>query len=161
MAKKKTKEEAPEKVQEQAEAAAENDYDALNEKYLRVLAEYDNFRKRTVRERESIYPEAKAAVVKEFLPLLDNLERALAAANEGESLCEGVKMVLKQMKDILKNLGVEEIKTVGEEFNPNLHNAVMHVEDPSLGENVVAAEMQKGYTIGGRVIRFAMVSVAN
>lgn len=171
MAKKKTEEEIAEtevkeeeskseETQEQ-ENELENKCNELNEKYMRVLAEYDNYRKRTIKEKESIYPEAKATVVAKFLDVMDNFERALNAAENKDSFYEGVVMVKKQMDEVLSSLGVEEIKAVGEEFNPVYHNAVMHTEDENLGENIVAQELQKGYKIGDRVIRHSMVQVAN
>lgn len=173
MAKKKTEEEIAEtEVEEQQsqneetqEQEQENELEKkcneLNEKYMRVLAEYDNYRKRTIKEKESIYPEAKATVVAKFLDVMDNFERALNAAENKDSFYEGVVMVKKQMDEVLSSLGVEEIKAVGEEFNPVYHNAVMHTEDENLGENIVAQELQKGYKMGDRVIRHSMVQVAN
>lgn len=141
---------------------AEEKYKALNEKYMRTLAEYDNYRKRSIRERESIYPEAKADAVEKFLPVMDNLERALEAQTEHDSFYEGVELVQKQLAEIFKNLGVEAIdSSKGTQFDPLLHNAVMHVEDENLGENEIAEEFQKGYKIGERVIRHSMVKVAN
>lgn len=135
--------------------------DDLNEKYMRTLAEYDNYRKRTIKEKESIYPEAKATVVSKFLDVMDNFERALNSAENKDSFYDGVVMLKKQMDDVLASLGVEEIKAVGEEFDPAIHNAVMHIEDESLGENIVAEELQKGYKIGDRIVRHSMVKVAN
>lgn len=148
-----------------AEISEEDEKDkeikALNDKYLRVVAEYDNYRKRTAKEKESIYPEAKVAVVAAMLPVMDNLERALNAAKAEDPLYEGVKMTLKQFEDAFKGIGVEEIKAVGEQFDPKFHNAVMHVEDENLGENIIAEEFQKGYKLGDRIIRYSMVKVAN
>ncbi len=168
MAKKDKKEEetieasSEEVTETQKEAPEENEeLKKLNDKYLRVVAEYDNYRKRTQREKESIYPEAKAEVTAKFLPVLDNMERALAAANETDPLYEGVKMVLKQFDEALKSVGVEYIEAVGQKFDPKFHNAVMHVEDESLEENVVTEEFQKGYKIGDRIVRHSMVKVAN
>ncbi len=168
MAKKDKKEEETieaskeEVTEEQKEAPEENEeLKKLNDKYLRVVAEYDNYRKRTQREKESIYPEAKAEVTAKFLPVLDNMERALAAANETDPLYEGVKMVLKQFDEALKSVGVEYIEAVGQKFDPKFHNAVMHVDDESLEENVVTEEFQKGYKIGDRIVRHSMVKVAN
>lgn len=133
----------------------------LNEKYMRTLAEYDNYRKRTIKEKESIYPEAKATVISKFLDVMDNFERALNSAENKDGFYDGVVMLKKQMDDVLASLGVEEIKAVGEEFDPVYHNAVMHVEDESLGENIIAEELQKGYKMGDRIIRHSMVKVAN
>ncbi|MGN1098490.1 MAG: nucleotide exchange factor GrpE [Clostridia bacterium] len=157
----------PEKTEEavQNEAApdeAEKKYAALNEKYMRTLAEYDNYRKRSIREKESIYPEAKADACAAFLPVMDNLERALGIETEKNSFYEGVELVKKQLDEIFKNLGVEVIEAAsGTAFDPQLHNAVMHVEDDSLGESVIVEELQKGYKIGDRIIRHSMVKVAN
>lgn len=150
---------------EETVAEEENEFEKkwqdVNEKYMRTLAEYDNYRKRTIKEKESIYPEAKAVVVEKFLPVMDNFQRALDSAEEKNPFYEGVAMVKKQMDEVLTALGVEEIKAVGEEFNPELHNAVMHVDDEEAGENIIVEEFQKGYKIGDRVIRHSMVKVAN
>ncbi len=159
-----TVEEATEEAVE-AEVAEENEAEkeikALNDKYLRVVAEYDNYRKRTAKEKEAIYPEAKVSVVAEILPIIDNLERALSAAKADDPLFEGVKMILKQFEDALKNIGVEAICAVGEQFDPKFHNAVMHIDDDSYGENEIVEEFQKGYKLGDRIIRYSMVKVAN
>ena len=152
-------------VTEEAPLEEENEYEKkyndVNEKYLRTLAEYDNYRKRTIKEKESIYPEAKAVVIEKFLPVLDNFQRAIESAENKDAFYEGVVMLKKQMDDVLATLGVEEIKAVGEEFNPEVHNAVMHVEDEDAGENIIVEEFQRGYKIGDRVIRHSMVKVAN
>lgn len=146
---------------EEAENEFEKKYNDVNEKYLRTLAEYDNYRKRTIKEKESIYPEAKAVVVEKFLPVLDNFQRAIDSAENKDAFYEGVVMLKKQMDEVIGALGVEEIKAVGEEFNPELHNAVMHMDDEEAGENIIVEEFQKGYKIGDRVIRHSMVKVAN
>lgn len=154
-----------EEVTEEAPLEEENEfekkYNDVNEKYLRTLAEYDNYRKRTIKEKESIYPEAKAVVIEKFLPVLDNFQRAIESAENKDSFYDGVVMLKKQMDEVLGALGVEEIKAVGEEFNPEVHNAVMHVEDEEAGENIIVEEFQRGYKIGDRVIRHSMVKVAN
>lgn len=154
-----------EEVTEEAPLEEENEfekkYNDVNEKYLRTLAEYDNYRKRTIKEKESIYPEAKAVVIEKFLPVLDNFQRAIDSAENKDAFYEGVVMLKKQMDEVLSALGVEEIKAVGEEFNPEFHNAVMHVEYEEAGENIIVEEFQKGYKIGDRVIRHSMVKVAN
>ncbi|MBQ8392095.1 MAG: nucleotide exchange factor GrpE [Clostridia bacterium] len=154
-----------EEVTEEAPLEEENEfekkYNDVNEKYLRTLAEYDNYRKRTIKEKESIYPEAKAVVVEKFLPVLDNFQRAIDSAENKDAFYEGVVMLKKQMDEVLGALGVEEIKAVGEEFNPEFHNAVMHVDDEEAGENIIVEEFQKGYKIGDRVVRHSMVKVAN
>lgn len=135
---------------------------ALNDKYLRLCAEYDNFKKRTVREKEAIYVDAAADAIKELLPVMDNLKRAIDSISDKESdIYKGVEMVYKQTEEIFKKLGVCETKAVGEEFNPELHNAVMHIEDENITENTVVEEFQKGYTYKDKVLRYSMVKVAN
>ena len=146
---------------EECENEFEKKYNDVNEKYLRTLAEYDNYRKRTIKEKESIYPEAKAVVVEKFLPVMDNFQRAIDSAENKDAFFDGVVMLKKQMDEVFTALGVEEIKAVGEEFNPELHNAVMHIEDEEAGENIIVEEFQKGYKIGERIIRHSMVKVAN
>jgi molecular chaperone GrpE len=133
---------------------------AAEDKYLRLAAEYDNFRKRTAKERENLFADVYADALAVFLPVLDNLERA-AAYGDGESVAKGVSMTLKSINDALEKLGVTEIEAEGQPFDPNLHNAVLHVEDESLGEGVVAEVLQKGYRKGERILRYAMVKVAN
>ena len=153
--------------QEQAEAQPQQPdpvQDALlqeQNKFLRLAAEYDNYRKRTAKEKESIWADAKASVVASFLPVYDNLERALKQDTADEAYKKGVEMTMNQLKEILSKLGITEIPALGQPFDPKLHNAVMHVEDESLGENVVAAVFQAGFQCGEKVIRFAMVQVAN
>ena len=139
-------------------------YDELNDKYLRVLAEYDNFKKRTVREKEAIYSDSVADTVKALLPVLDNFERALKLTGENDvnsDFQKGIEMIYNQTVETFEKLGVKQIESVGLEFNPELHNAVMHIEDETLGENIVAEEFQKGYTYRDKVIRYSMVKVAN
>ena len=150
-----------ESIEEAPENEFEKKYNDVNEKYMRTLAEYDNYRKRTIKEKERIYPEAKAVVVEKFLPVMDNFERALDSAENKDAFYEGIVMLKKQMDDVLTALGVEEIKAVGEVFNPELHNAVMHIDDEAAGENIIVEEFQKGYKIGDRVVRHSMVKVAN
>lgn len=133
----------------------------MKDKYMRTLAEYDNYRKRSMKEKESIYPEAKAVVVEKFIPLIDNFDRAIESAENKDSFYDGVLMVKKLFDEVFEGLGVEEIKAVGEPFDPNLHNAVMHCEDETVGENTIVEEFQKGYKIGDRVLRYSMVKVAN
>lgn len=135
---------------------------AQKEQMLRTLAEYDNYRKRTEKEKTAIYSDATADVVAKFLPVTDNLTRALEQENCSlEDLRKGVEMVNNQMIDALSNLGIAVMGEVGEPFNPDYHNAVSHIEDEKLGENVVAAVFQKGYRIGDKIVRHAMVQVAN
>ena len=128
------------------------------DKYLRVLAEYDNFRKRTLKERDSIYAEAYMEAVKQLLPVIDNIERALEYAND-ESTKKGVELIVSSVHTTLEKMGVKAIET--KTFDPNLHNAVMHVDDEALGEGEIVEVFQKGYVLGERVIRYAMVKVAN
>ena len=131
------------------------------DKFLRLAAEYDNYRRRTAKEKESIWSEAKADAAVAFLPVYDNLERALKQETADEAFKKGVEMTMTQLKEILAKLGIEEIPALGETFDPNLHNAVMHVEDESAGENTIVDVFQAGFKSGDKVIRFAMVKVAN
>lgn len=131
------------------------------DKYLRLAAEYDNYRRRTTKEKESIWSDAKADTATAFLPVYDNLERALKQESADEAFKKGVEMTMTQLKTVLEKLGVTEIPALGQPFDPALHNAVMHVEDESLGENTVAEVFQTGFRLGEKVIRFAMVKVAN
>lgn len=132
------------------------------EQYQRLLAEYDNFKKRTIKEKEAIYTDSVKDTVAELLPVIDNLVRAVDAFSDKEcEECRGVAMVLRQTEEIFAKLGVSEIKSVGEKFNPEFHNAVMHVEDDSFDESTVVEEFQKGYIYKDKVIRYSMVKVAN
>ena len=131
------------------------------DKYLRLAAEYDNYRRRTTREKESIWNDAKAEAAVAFLPVYDNLERALKQETADEAYKKGVEMTMTQLKSVLEKLGITEIDALGKPFDPALHNAVMHVEDENLGENTVAEVFQAGFMLGEKVIRFAMVKVAN
>jgi len=142
-------------------AAANEKLKDLNDRYLRLLAEYDNFRKRSQKEREAAYTDTVCQVLADLLPVLDNLERAMEAPTQDEAYKKGVEMTLKQFQDALSKLGVSEIDALGRPFDPALHNAVMHVEDGRCGENAVAEVFQKGYARCDRVIRHAMVKVAN
>lgn len=139
----------------------EEKYNAERDAHLRIAAEYDNFRKRTVKEKDAAYGNGKADAVSKILPVYDNLERALNQPTEDAAYKKGVEMTMTELVKILNGLGVEIFGTVGETFDPNLHNAVMHTEDESLGENVLAQVFQKGFKIGDKVVRFAMVQVAN
>ena len=133
----------------------------LNDKYMRLIAEYDNYRKRSQKEKDAIYPDAVAATVEKFLPLSDNFERAMSFECKDEEFKKGMVMIENSLSDIFKGLNVESIGEAGEQFDPNMHNAVMHIDDESLGENVITDVFQKGYKIGDKIIRFAMVKVAN
>ena len=145
-----------------AELEALKDQTAQQEdKYLRLAAEYDNYRRRTAKEKESIWADVKAETAAAFLPVYDNLERALKQESSDEAFKKGVEMTMNQLKEVLSKLGIAEIPALGQPFDPNLHNAVMHVEDENLGENTVAEVFQAGFTLGEKVIRFAMVKVAN
>ena len=154
---------AEEQVQPEAETAPEVPAEqAADDKYLRLAAEYDNYRKRTAKEKDNIYQDAKADTVKAFLAVYDNLERAAnSAGGEDSPHKKGLEMIFNQYKEILKGLGVEEIEAQGKEFDPELHNAVMHIDDENLGENVVAQVFQAGFKMGDKVIRYAIVQVAN
>ena len=138
----------------------ENEAIASKDRLLRTMAEYENFRKRTVKEKEGIYTDACADVLKEVLPVLDNLERALSVEGCGEDLRTGVEMTVRQFNDAFIKLGVEELSPEGE-FDPNLHNAVMHVEDEQYGNNEIVEVFQKGYKRANKVLRHSMVKVAN
>ena len=147
-----------ERLSEELEKA-KADLAALNDKYLRMMAEYDNFRKRSGKEREGVYADAYGEALAAILPVMDNLERALAFS-EGETLTQGVKMTLRQFEDALKRLGVESFGKRGDAFDPKIHNAIMQTEDEELGENQIAEVLQKGYSKGDKIIRHAMVEVA-
>jgi len=148
-----------------AEPSAEEAHKAAlreqEDKYLRLLAEYDNYRKRSQKEKETAWTTAKADTAKEFLPVYDNLERALKQETADEAYAKGVQMIMTQFKTTLEKLGIQEIPALGETFDPNLHNAVMHIDDENLGENVVAEVFQTGFQTGDKIIRHAMVKVAN
>ena len=131
------------------------------EKYLRLAAEYDNFRKRTAKEKEAIWNDAKADAALAFLPVYDNLERALKQETADEAYKKGVEMTMNQLKTVLEKLGITEIEALGQPFDPTIHNAVMHIEDENFGENTVAEVFQAGFRLGDKVVRFAMVKVAN
>ena len=162
-------EEVVEEVTETAEAVEETPavneweakYNAERDAHLRVAAEYDNFRKRTIKEKEASYGNGKADAVAKMLPVYDNLERALNQPTEDAAYKKGVEMTMTQLVGILNGLGVEIFGEAGETFDPNMHNAVMHIEDESLGENTIAQVFQKGFKIGEKIVRFAMVQVAN
>ena len=139
----------------------EEKYNAERDAHLRIAAEYDNFRKRTVKEKEASYGNGKADAVAKMLPIYDNLERALNQPTEDAAYKKGVEMTMNELVKIFTNLGVEIFGNVGDEFDPNLHNAVMHIDSEELGENVIAQVFQKGFKIGEKVVRFAMVQVAN
>ena len=151
----------PASVESESPEAFQNELATERDKYLRLAAEYDNYRKRSAKEREMIYNDARTDVISKLLPVYDNLERALKMECTDESYYKGVEMIMTQLTKTLNDLGVQEIPAVGEPFDPNRHNAVMSVENPELGENTVAEEYQKGFILGDRVIRFSTVVVAN
>ena len=139
----------------------EEKYNTERDAHLRLAAEYDNFRKRTVKEKEASYGNGKADAVAKLLPVYDNLERALNQPTEDAAYKKGVELTMTELVKIFTGLGVEIFGEVGESFDPNLHNAVMHIENEELGENVISQVFQKGFKIGEKVVRFAMVQVAN
>ena len=139
----------------------EEKYNAEHDAHLRLAAEYDNFRKRTIKEKEASYGNGKADAVAKMLPVYDNLERALNQETTDAAFKKGVEMTMAELVKIFTALGVEIFGNVGDQFDPNLHNAVMHIENEDLGENSITAVFQKGFKIGDKVVRFAMVQVAN
>ena len=157
---KESKEQQPEKNKEQ-EMVSKQDYDELEDRYKRILAEFENFKKRSSKERESLYNSILSDIVEVILPVVDNLENAAKVETKDANYKQGVELVLKQLKDVLKSKGIEEIKTIGETFDPELHEAVSSIQDENLGEKEIAQEYRKGYKIGTRVIRHSMVVVAN
>ena len=141
-----------------------NELSEANDKYLRLLAEYDNFKKRTAKEKEAIYTDSVGETVTALLPIIDNFERAIASFGEEDKQSEfykGVEMIYNQTIDAFTKLGVSEIKALGEEFNPEFHNAVMHIEDETVADNTIVEQFQKGYIYRDKVIRYSMVKVAN
>ena len=165
MSKKNDKDKAREQEEtaeaELVETAAPAASADTSDKLLRLMAEFDNSKKRSVKERENIYTDVRVDTVTRFLPVYDNLKRALEAETGDEAYKKGVELTFQQLTDVFKSLGVEEIPAEGETFDPALHNAVAHVEDESAGENVIVQELQKGFKLGDKVIRFSMVKVAN
>ena len=132
-----------------------------HDSYLRLAAEYDNYRKRSQKEKDNLYTEIRSETVEKFLPVYDNLERALAQETQDAAFKKGVEMTMNQLVSVMEKLGVESFGAACDHFDPQLHNAVMHIEDESLGENVIAEVFQKGFKVGEKVVRFAMVKVAN
>ena len=153
-------EDAPNPLLEELEALKQNLTDQ-EDKFLRLAAEYDNYRRRSQKEKESAWADSKAETAAAFLPVYDNLERALKQDTADEAFKKGVEMTMTQLKEVLSKLGIEEIPALGEPFDPNLHNAVMHVEDENAGENTIVEVFQAGFRTGEKVIRFSMVKVAN
>ena len=134
---------------------------AMNDKYLRLMAEYDNYHKRSQKEKDALYGDIKANTLKTFLPVYDNLVRALAQQTEDEAYKKGVEMIMTQFNTTMEKLGVTPMDSLGQKFDPAFHNAVMHVEDEEKGENEIVEVFQQGFMLGDKVIRFAMVKVAN
>ena len=171
MADKETKKENEEKKEnkkdekleqkESKEMVPKEDYDALDDHFKRILAEFENFKKRSKKERESLYNSILSDVVESILPILDNLENAAKAETKDESYKQGIELVLKQFNDVLKSKGIEEIEAEGETFDPELHEAVRSVQDETKGEKEIVEVYRKGYKIGSKVIRHSMVAVAN
>ena len=161
---KKKKEKTYTLTREQMEAAelAAKQLASVTDQYTRLAAEYDNYRKRTAKEKETIYQDAKIDTVKAFLAVYDNLERAVNAGGDDDSPHKkGLEMIFQQYKDVLAKMGVTEMESLGQPFDPNRHNAVMHIDDETLGENVVCDVFQAGFMLGDKVLRFATVRVAN
>ena len=161
-----TPEEAPKAEEKPAEEKkAEKDpaaeLAAMNDKYLRLMAEYDNYRKRSQKEKDALYGDIKANTLKSFLPVYDNLVRALAQQTEDEAYKKGVEMIMAQFRATMEKLGVKEMDCLGQKFDPAYHNAVMHVDDEEKGDNEIVEVFQQGFMLGDKVIRFAMVKVAN
>ena len=151
-------------TREQMEAAelAAKQLESVKDQFVRLTAEYDNYRKRTAKEKDSLYQDAKADTIKEFLAVYDNLERAVSTEGDEDSPHKkGLEMIFHQYQEILKKLGVTEIEALGQSFDPEKHNAVMHIDDETYGENVVSQVFQAGFTLGDKVIRHAIVQVAN
>ena len=169
MAKKEKKQETPEveqtpEVQEEQVPQVdpwEEKYNSEHDSYLRLAADYDNFRKRTAKEKEQSYSNGKADAVEKLLPVYDNLERALNQPTQDEAYKKGVEMTLTQLVGIFAGLGVEIFGNVGDAFDPNIHNAVMHTEEEGVEENTITQVFQKGFKLGDKIVRFAMVQVAN
>ena len=143
------------------EMVPKQDYDELDDRFKRILAEFENYKKRSSKERDGLYNSILSDVIEVMLPVVDNLENAAKVETADENYKQGIELVLKQFKDVLKSKGVEEIKALGETFDPELHEAVGSIQDESLGEKEIAQEYRKGYKIGNRVIRHSMVVVAN
>lgn len=148
-----------EKAKKELEAKT-HELEEQNERYVRMIAEYDNYRKRTAKEKEGIYTDAYFDALSQMLPIIDNIERA-SAFDDGEKVLEGLKLILKSINDMLERMSVTAYGATGEEFDPNIHDAMLHVEREDLGENVIADVFEKGYKKGDRVLRHAKVTVAN
>lgn len=162
--KKSTKKPHTEKKENKKDDEAEKKYNELEDKYLRLAAEYKNYQSRSQREKDELYTKSVADTVEKLLPVLDSVERAMALTKENDhakDLSEGIALIAKMAREVFEKLGVEEIETVGKEFDANYHNAVMHIDDENYGENEIVEEFMKGYKIKDKVIRYSMVKVAN
>ena len=157
----KTNKEENKKENKEKEMVPKEDYDALDDHFKRILAEFENFKKRSQKERETLYNSILSDVVEVILPVLDNLENAVKVETKDEGYKKGIELVLKQFNDVLKSKGVEEIEALGQTFDPELHEAVRSVQDDEKGEKEVVEVYRKGYKIGSKVIRHSMVAVAN
>lgn len=159
--KKENKEREEKHKKEHKEMVPKTEYDELNDHYKRILAEFDNYKKRSQKEKESLYSSVLSDVIEVMLPVVDNLENALKAETQDENYKQGIELVLKQFKDVLKSKGVEEIEAIGTTFDPELHEAVSSVQDESKESQEIVQEYRKGYKFGNKVIRHSMVVVAN
>ena len=148
-------------IEETKENDSQAEIDELNDRYKRLFAEFENYKKRNMKERENLRNMLVSDIMLNILPIIDNLEKAISAGTKDTAYEEGIKLVLKQLKDVLAYNGVKEIETIGKQFDPELHEAVSHVTDENLGQNVIKEEFRKGYIIGNKVIRHSMVIVAN
>ena len=148
-------------IDEAKENDSQAEIDELNDRYKRLFAEFENYKKRNMKERENLRNMLVSDIMLNILPIIDNLEKAISAGTKDTAYEEGIKLVLKQLKDVLAYNGVKEIETIGKQFDPELHEAVSHVTDEKLGQNVIKEEFRKGYIIGNKVIRHSMVIVAN
>ena len=155
------KNDSKEEKNKNKEVVPKQDYDELDDRYKRILAEFENFKKRSAKEREGLYNSILADVIEVILPVVDNLENALKVETKDEDYKQGIELVLKQFKDVLKSKVIEEIKAIGETFDPSMHEAVSSVQDEEKGEKEIVQEYRKGYKIGNRGIRHSMVVVAN
>ena len=158
---KENKKEEKEKKIKHKDMVPKQDYDELDDRYKRILAEFENFKKRSSKEREKLYNSILSDVIEVILPVVDNLENAVKVETKDENYKQGIELVLKQFKDVLTSKGVEEIKAIGETFDPSLHEAVSSIQDETKGEKEIVQEYRKGYKIGSKVIRHSMVVVAN
>ncbi len=153
---------ADQKPEEQGPAVKQSEgLAALNDRYLRLCAEYDNYRRRSQKERDALYGDVRANTLREFLPVYDNLIRALAQPTGDEAYKKGVEMIMTQFRNVMEKLGVTEMDCLGKTFDPAFHNAVMHVDDPEKGDNEIVEVFQQGFVMGDRIVRHAMVKVAN